>query len=152
VPNPPAVRVRLIRRQLGPDATEKPHRTPLRRKQPAGKVGKRAFVLVIPGLDQHQIARVQGDVDGDAGPMVVRQRQPDVVELQHGSRAAVAQSTLTRPVTRPLTRNTASTDRMKPTGIKARSAPASGRCSRAVRQQTTPIARPMPSVLTGSMA
>jgi hypothetical protein len=41
---------------------------------------------------------------------------------------------------------------MKPTGIKAPSADRSSRRSMAVRQQTTPIASPMPSVFRGSTA
>jgi hypothetical protein len=148
VPDPPTARIRLIGRQLRPGATEETHRAPLRRQQPAGEVRKHPFVLLLPRLHEHQIPCAQSDIDGDAGVMVVGRRQPDVVELQHGPRTVVAQSTLTKP----LTRKTASTDRMKPMGIKAWSARASCRCSMAVRQHTTPIAKPMPRVLRGSTA
>ena len=101
-----------------------------------------------PGCTSTRSPARTREVDRDAELVLVGQRQPDAVELQHGRRAVGAQSTLTRP----LTRNTASTARMKPTGIRARSAPGSRRCSMAVRQQTMPMAKPIPSDFRGRTA
>lgn len=81
--DPPTQSIRLIGRQFGPGVSEKANRTSRRQRKAAGSLGKQLFMLIVPRLHEYQIARAQGEVDGDAELMLVLRWQPDVVEVEH---------------------------------------------------------------------